>query len=261
MAYPEQLPAGRLAWVAKHRADTQSLPELAQSAQNCGLGELAAQGFPRLGGREHALFVQRLPQLQHQRRNLVAGGFLRSMLPIGIGPQAKHIRQRLACGPENPAAHSPPPSRFNATTVPEAISRVSHPCACSIAAASGSRLRAPHAGFDKRRRRRRQLRPPRQIQAQGMLCSQLSASSRVRMGVCFWRQCAARAAWSCSAVKVIPRFPSWESSRCDEMPAGFLSKHTAGRWDGHAGNWSGARFWPARRAAIPCARDRAECSL
>ncbi len=55
--------------------------------------------------------------------------------------------------------------------------------------------------------------------------------------------------------QVIPRFPklrpkpSETGSRCDEMPAGFLSKHTAGRWDGHGGNWSGARFGPARASS------------
>ena len=47
----------------------------------------------------------------------------------------------------------------------------------------GRGLRAPHAGFDKRRRRSRQLRVPGQIEAQGMPSSQLCASSRVRMGL------------------------------------------------------------------------------
>jgi len=41
------------------------------------LGELAAQGLSGLGCAEHAFFVQRFPQLQHQGRDLVPGRFLR----------------------------------------------------------------------------------------------------------------------------------------------------------------------------------------
>jgi hypothetical protein len=107
MPDPEQLPARRLAWFLEHRGDTQALPKLAQTAQNGGFGELPAQGFPRFGGGQRPvlvvlilllviLVVQRFPQLEHQGRDLVAGGFFRSVLPIGIRTQAKHIGQGLA---------------------------------------------------------------------------------------------------------------------------------------------------------------------
>jgi hypothetical protein len=85
MPYAEQLPLRRLASVRKHRSDPQSLPKLAQAAQYGSLGELPAQRLPGLGGAEHAVFVQRFPQLQHQGRDLVPGGFLRRMLPVRIG--------------------------------------------------------------------------------------------------------------------------------------------------------------------------------
>ncbi len=131
-----------------------------RAAQNCGFRELAAQGFPGLGGGEHAVFVQGLPQLEHQGRDLVAGGFLRSMLPIGIGAQAKHVGQRLGVGQKirllahraqqiqrHHAAGGDQPSQQRLRLLDRGR--------------TGSRLRAPHAGFDKRRRGRRQLRPPR----------------------------------------------------------------------------------------------------
>ncbi len=145
---------------------------------------------------------------------------------------------------------------------------------------------------------------------------QLCASSRVRMGLWFWRQCAARAAWSCSAIKELPfrarlvphGAPRPRSQRSNvggssalyplllnaarkrhsadplhgslgtmqclagnqatlgitrirscEMPAGCLSKHTAGRWAGHVGSSSGARSGPVRRAATPYARGQGAC--
>jgi len=85
MPYAEQLPLRRMASVREHRSDPQSLPKLAQAAQYGSLGELSAQRFPGLGSAQHTVFVQRLPQLQHQGRDLVPGGFLRRMLPVRIG--------------------------------------------------------------------------------------------------------------------------------------------------------------------------------
>ena len=99
VAQAEHFPARRLAaFLGVCRADAQSLPQLAQAAQNDGFGQLAAQGFAGLGGREHAVLIERLPQFQHQRGDLMARGFLRSMLPVRIGAQGKHKRQRLAVG-------------------------------------------------------------------------------------------------------------------------------------------------------------------
>jgi hypothetical protein len=101
MLDPEQLPARRLARPGKHRGNAQALPKLAQAAQHSGFGKLPAQGFPRLRGGQRTILVvfvvQCLPQLEHQWRNLVAGGFFRSMLPIGIRAQAENIGQCLAC--------------------------------------------------------------------------------------------------------------------------------------------------------------------
>jgi len=100
MFYPQQLPARRLARLFEHRGDAQALPKLAQTAQNSRFRKLPAQGFPGFGGGQRpvlvSLLVQGLPQLEHQGRDLVPGGFFRSVLPIGIRPQAKNIRQRLA---------------------------------------------------------------------------------------------------------------------------------------------------------------------
>jgi hypothetical protein len=105
MAYPEQLPVGSLAVGGLttrgiDRADAQCLPQLAQRAQHRGFGKLAAQRFPGLRGGEHAFFVQRLPQLQHQGRNLVAGRFLRRMLPVRVAAQRQHERQRFCMSQE-----------------------------------------------------------------------------------------------------------------------------------------------------------------
>ena len=96
MSNPQQLPLGRFPCIPQHRADPQPLPQLAQPAQNRGLGQLPAQFFPRLDGGEPAILIQRLPQFQHQRRNLMPGGLLRSMLPIRIAPQGNHKGECLA---------------------------------------------------------------------------------------------------------------------------------------------------------------------
>ena len=244
-----------------------------RAAQHRGFGQLAAQGFPRLGGGERAILVQSLPQLEHQGRDLVAGGFLRSMLPIRIGAQSKERRAAPRCGPENPAARSPRPAGSAAPRVPEATSRVSSACACSIAAGAGRGLRAAHAGFDKGGRGRRQLRAPRQIKAQGML---FEPALRVVEGEDGALTSGASAPPVLPGAALLSRWfrafaergsarhaarSSFGASRprSDEMPAGCLSKHTAGRWGGHAGSWWDARFWPAPPAATPCARDRAGC--
>jgi hypothetical protein len=97
MVHAKHLPARRLPrFFRQHRADAQGLPKLAQGAQHRGFRELASQGLPGLGGGQCALFVQNLPQLQHQGRDFVAGGFLWSMLPVRIGAQGENVGQRLA---------------------------------------------------------------------------------------------------------------------------------------------------------------------
>jgi hypothetical protein len=60
MPDPQQLPASGLASFLEYRGDAQSLPKLAQAAQNGCFGQLPAQDFPRLGGGQRpvlAVFV------------------------------------------------------------------------------------------------------------------------------------------------------------------------------------------------------------
>ncbi len=214
VVHAQHLPARRLARLFRqHRADAQGLPKLAQGAQHRGFGELAAQRLPSLGGGECTLFVQNFPQLQHQGRDFVAGGFLRRMLPVRIGAQGKNVGQRLAVSEKIRLLpyRAQQVERHHGAGGDQARQQ-------QLRLLDGGRTRrglpAPHAGFDERGRGRRQLRLPRQIKAQGMLCQPALASSRVRMGLCFWRQCAARAAWSCSAIKKVSfRACSWRPDR------------------------------------------------
>jgi hypothetical protein len=171
MPDPEQLPAGRLAGLLEHRDDAQALPKLAQTAQNGCFGQLPAQDFPCFGGRQRpvlVLFVQSLPQPQHQGRDLVPGGFRRSMLPIGIRAQAKDIGQSLA-GSEKirqlPGGAKQVERHHRARVNQPGHERL---CLCHRIA-SGGRRRGPQHCFDKGRRGRRQLRPPGQVEAQGVL--------------------------------------------------------------------------------------------
>lgn len=98
MAHVQHFPARRLPRFRKPRGDAQGLPEFAESAQDRRFRQLPAQGFPSLGGGEHAILVQGLPQLEYQGRDLMAGRFLRSMLPIRIGAQTKNVGQGLLLG-------------------------------------------------------------------------------------------------------------------------------------------------------------------
>ncbi len=169
MPYPEQLPARRLARPLEHRGDTQALPKLAQAAQNGCFRKLPAQGFPRLGGGQPpVLVVQGLPQLEHQGRDLVAGGFFRGVLPIGIRTQTEDIGQRL-----------PPDEKIR--LLADGAKQVERHHAAGFNQPGEQRLglgnriasrgcrRSPRHCFDKRRRGRRQLRAPRQVEAQRVL--------------------------------------------------------------------------------------------
>jgi hypothetical protein len=158
--HAQQLPLRRLIRVPIDRADTQSLPEFRQTAQNRSLGQLAPQRFPGLGSAEYTLAVQRFPQLEHQGRNLVARGLLRSMLPIRIRAQAKNVGQRLGVGQKiRLLAHRPEQVQSD------------HATAChqsgqqSLRLLDGRRTRrrlcTAHAGFDEGGRGRRQLRATR----------------------------------------------------------------------------------------------------
>ena len=169
MPDPEQLPASRLARLLERRGDTQALPKLAQAAQDGCFGQLPAQGFPRLGGGQRpVLVVQGLPQLEHQGRDLVAGGFFRGVLPIGIRTQAEDIGQRLrgnekirllADGAKQVERHHG--AGVNQTG--EQRMGLGNRVACRGC------CRGPQHGFNKRRRGRRQLRAPRQVEAQRVL--------------------------------------------------------------------------------------------
>jgi hypothetical protein len=170
VAHAKHLPTRRLArFLRQYRADAQGLPKLAQAAQHRGFGELAAQGFPSFGGGECALFVQNLPQLQHQGRNLVAGGFLRRMLPVWIGAQGENVRQRIAMGEKIRLLphRAQQIERHHGAGGDEARQQQLR---LLDGGGTGRGLPAPHAGFNERGGGRRQLRLPRQIKAQGMLC-------------------------------------------------------------------------------------------
>jgi hypothetical protein len=160
VTHAEQFPARRLARLRKPRGDAQGLPEFAQSAQDRGFCQLPAQGFPSLGGSEHTILVQSLPQLEYQGRDLMAGRFLRSMLPIRIGAQTKNVGQGLLMG-----------QKIRLLTHPAEEIQRHHLARCNQAGQQRLRLLqggrprgslcASHAGFDKGRRGRRQLRAPR----------------------------------------------------------------------------------------------------
>jgi hypothetical protein len=155
----------RLAGFLEHRRNPQALPKLAQAAQNGGFGKLPTQGFPCLGcAQRTVLVVQGLPQLKHQGRNLVAGGFFRSMLPIGIRTQAQNIGQCLA-GHEKIrllADGAKQVERYYGAGCNQPGEQRLGP---------GNRVRSrgcrrgPKHRFHKGRRGRRQLRAPRQIEA------------------------------------------------------------------------------------------------
>ena len=170
MVHAKHLPACRLArFFRQYRADAQGLPKLAQGAQHRGFGELAAQGLPGLGGGECALFVQNLPQLQHQGRDFVAGGFLRRMLPVRIGAQGENVGQRLAVGEKIRLLphRAQQIKRHHGAGGDQARQQ---PLRLLDGGGTGRGLPAPHAGLDERGGGRRKLRLTRQIEAQGMLC-------------------------------------------------------------------------------------------
>jgi hypothetical protein len=158
--HAQHLPARRLTGFPQHRGNAQGLPQLAQGAQHRGFCKLAAQRLPRLVGGHGARLLQNLPQLQHQGRDLVPGGFLRRMLPIRIGTQAKHVGKRLAvgqkirllahCAEQVQGDHAA--GRNHARQQPLCLLDGRH---------AGCSLRTAYAGFDKGGRRRRQLRAPR----------------------------------------------------------------------------------------------------
>jgi hypothetical protein len=171
MPNPQQLPASRLARFLEHRGDAQALPKLAQTAQNGCFGKLPAQGFPRLGGGQRpvlVVLVEGLPQLKHQGRDLVAGGFFRSVLPIGIRAQAKNIGQRLA-------------GNQKIRLLPNGAKQIERHHGAGVNQPGQQRLRlrnrvcpgrcrrGPQHCFHKGRRGRRQLRAPGQVEAQRVL--------------------------------------------------------------------------------------------
>jgi hypothetical protein len=57
MPYPEQFPARRLASFLEYRGDAQSLPKLAQAAQNGCFGQFPAKEFPCLEGSQRPIFA------------------------------------------------------------------------------------------------------------------------------------------------------------------------------------------------------------
>jgi hypothetical protein len=152
------------------RGDAQGLPQLAQSPQNGSFGQLTAQTFSRFCGGHHSVFVQSLPQLEHQRRDFVSCGFLRRVLPIGIPAQRQHERQRILMSEKIGLLADGPKQVQGDHVAGGDQARQQAPCLFN----GGSRrcgMTAAHAGFDKRRRRRRQLGVAGQKEAQGMLAA------------------------------------------------------------------------------------------
>jgi hypothetical protein len=158
----------RLTRFGENRADAQALPELAQTAQHGGFGQFAAQSLAGFGRGAATLLIEQFPQFEHQRRHFVAGGFLRSALPVRVGAQTENIGQRLRVGEK-------------IRLLPHRAKEVQRHHRAGGDQAGQERLRlldggqsggcvpAAQASFDKRGRRRRQLRMPRQIKAQRML--------------------------------------------------------------------------------------------
>ena len=168
VASTQQLPASGLAGLAVHRADPQSLPELAQAAQNCGFGQLPSECLPRLSRGQGPFLLERLPQLEDQGRHLVARGLLRRMLPIGIRAQAQDIGQRRTRDQEIRLL-----PHCAEQIQPDQTARLNQPgdqrVGLDDSRRSGRGFRPAQRSFDKRRGGRRQLRPPGQIQRQRML--------------------------------------------------------------------------------------------
>jgi hypothetical protein len=95
------------------------------------------------------------------------------MLPIGIGAQAKNVGQGLARDQKirlltHPAQQVQRHHAAGRGQPRQQSLRLFAGGGTKIR--TGSSLRAAHAGFDKRRRRRGQLRPPGQIKTQGVPC-------------------------------------------------------------------------------------------
>jgi hypothetical protein len=82
------------------------------------------------------------------------------MLPVRIGAQAKHVRQRLAVGQKiRLLAHRTEQVQGDHTAGGDQARQ--QPLRLLDGRHTGRGLRHAHAGFDKGRRRRRQLRAPR----------------------------------------------------------------------------------------------------
>jgi hypothetical protein len=111
------------------------------------------------------------------------------------------------------------PNRFSATTLPEAMRRVSRLCACAMASAEGVAWRLPMQASTNEGAGAGNCACLGRKRHKGCWRHQFCASSSVRRGLWFWRQCAARAAWSCSAIKKVPfraglyRLPDWKPRR------------------------------------------------
>jgi hypothetical protein len=230
--YPEQLPANRLRLGCEYRADAQALPELVQRPQHRRFGHLAPQRFAGLGSAERTLLVQRFPQLQHQGRDFVSGGLLRSLLPITIRAQAEHVRQRLAMNQKiRLFTHSAQQvERYYASLG----AQTGQPClrlldGCHIRRGLGT----PQTGFHKGRGRRRQLRPPGQIKAQGMLFEPAFrvvegeegalVVAPVRRPCCLELLCCQMIPRFRSRLKCLERFRNWLKSK---QPGGCLPRKT-----------------------------------
>ena len=156
------LPARRLAGFPQDRGNAQGLPQLAQGAQHRGFGKLAAQRLPRLVSGHGARLLQNLPQLQHQGRDFVPGGFLRSMLPVRIAAQGENEGQRFAVGEKIRLL----PHRAQQVERHHAAGG-DQPRQQLLRLPDGGRTRrglpASQASFHERGGRRRQLRLPGQI--------------------------------------------------------------------------------------------------
>ncbi len=177
-AAPEQFPSGRLALRREHRADAQRLPELAQGAQNRGFGELAAKCFPGRGGGQCALFAP-APSTAPAPGERPCGR--RIFAEHASNPhRARRARMKGSASlwARKSGCSLTVPSRFSAHHGAGGDEARQQPVRLLDRGRSGRGVRAPHAGFDKRRRGRRQLGAPGQVKTQADAVETSSARPR-----------------------------------------------------------------------------------
>ena len=169
VAHAQHLPACRLARVRQHRADAQRR----QSSHKARSTAASVSSRPRVSRASAAVSAPSLSRSFHSSstrgETLWPEDFCGACFQSGSARRAS-TKGRASRWARKSGCSPTTPSRFSGTTVPEAMRRVSSPCAWFDGGRTRRGLPAPYAGFDEGGRRRRQLRLPGQIKTQGMLC-------------------------------------------------------------------------------------------